>query len=92
MNKHFTVGDLIQISKDYHWAGSATGEIIKTPDYILEIATGWENNMREVKALHGILYFYWVKFDEPQIDADGDGPYGQAEIDSNFMTLFPKNN
>jgi hypothetical protein len=23
---------------------------------------------------------YWIVFDEPQFDADGDGPYGSSEI------------
>jgi hypothetical protein len=35
--------------------------------------------------LKGILLFYWVKFVEPQTDADGDGRYQEAEIDSNFI-------
>ena len=32
--------------------------------------------------------FYWVKFDEPQLDADGDGPYHEAEIDSDYLNLL----
>ncbi len=28
----------------------------------------------------GLRRFYWVVFDEPKIDADGDGPYAEAEI------------
>ena len=91
MNKYLTVGDRIKISIDYHWAKNATGEIVKVPDYIIEIAEGWKNSVREVATAHGNLYFYWVKFDEPQID-DDDGPYFEAEIDSNFITPFNKNN
>ncbi|HEY8223627.1 MAG TPA: hypothetical protein VIG25_00025 [Pyrinomonadaceae bacterium] len=35
----------------------------------------------------GPLRFYWVEFDEPQRDAEGDGPYFGAEIDSTFLSL-----
>lgn len=27
------------------------------------------------------MTFYWVRFDEPEQDVDGDGPYFEAEID-----------
>lgn len=91
MNKHLTVGDRIKIAKDYHWAKNATGEIIKVPDHIIEIADGWKDNIREVTTAQGNIYFYWVKFDEPQIDEE-DGSYFEAEIDSNFITLFQENN
>jgi hypothetical protein len=40
---------------------------------------------REVKSLRGMVTFYWIEFDEPQIDADGDGPYSEAEIESEFL-------
>jgi hypothetical protein len=29
--------------------------------------------------------FYYVEFDVPQMDADGDGPYRRAEIDGRFL-------
>jgi hypothetical protein len=33
------------------------------------------------------LRFYWVEFDEPQTDADGDRPYFGVEIDSAFLSV-----
>ncbi len=52
------------------------------------MSDGWRGNIREVESLRGILSFYWVKFDEPQLDADGDGPYHEAEIDSDYLNLL----
>ena len=87
MENIFSVGDRIKISENYHWAKKATGEVVAPPKYIVEISKGWKGNVRELNSLKGILLFYWVKFDEPQIDADSDGPYQEAEIDSNFISL-----
>jgi hypothetical protein len=42
--------------------------------------------------VHGVGLFYWVTFDSPQVDADGDGPFNCAEIDSRFLILLERNN
>jgi hypothetical protein len=42
---------------------------------------------RVVPGVKGPLEFYWVVFDEPQFDADGDGPYGSAEIQAEYLHL-----
>jgi hypothetical protein len=88
MDEIFTVGSRVKISEDYHWAKNAIGEIMQPPNFIVEMSEGWKGNVREVKSLQGVLSFYWVKFDEPQIDADGDGPYYEAEIDANYLYLL----
>jgi hypothetical protein len=88
MDEIFTVGSWVKISENYHWAKNATGEIAQQPNFIVEMSEGWKGNVREVESLQGILSFYWVKFDEPQIDADGDGPYYEAEIDANYLHLL----
>ena len=31
---------------------------------------------------------YWVKFDEPQVDYDGNGPYSEGEIEVDAITLI----
>ena len=38
-----------------------------------------------VESQKGPLVFYWVDFDQPQYDSDGDGPYASAEIDANAL-------
>jgi hypothetical protein len=57
------------------------------PDYVVEISDGWNNNAREMESLKGKELFYWIKFDTPQIDVDGDGLYHEAEINSDYLKL-----
>lgn len=85
MKTIFSVGDPIKISQNYHWAKNATGRVAQPPSYIVQTSNGWKEHFREVKTLKGISIFYWIIFDKAQIDADGDGPYQEAEIDSNFI-------
>lgn len=70
-------GDRVQIRTEYHWAQGATGTIV---DHL---------EPRIVESLRGPLLCYWVEFDEPQHDADGDGPYVEAEIEANALSLLP---
>jgi len=28
---------------------------------------------------------YWIRFDEPQLDADGDGPYSDSEVLERYL-------
>jgi hypothetical protein len=92
MYKYLRIGDRIKISENYHWAKNEIGEITKPPDFITELADGWKQNVRVVKYLNGDLFFYWVKFDNPQLDSDGDGPYQFAEIESNYITRMEDHN
>ena len=81
----FSRGDRIRVSADYHWAKGAIGTVMQPPDYIVNMSDGWEGIYRKVSSLKGMLTFYWISFDKGQIDADGDGPYGEAEIDFNYL-------
>ena len=35
---------------------------------------------RPIMTTSGPRRFYWIVFDEPQLDGDGDGPYAEAEV------------
>jgi hypothetical protein len=35
---------------------------------------------RDVMGLKGLVRFYWLVFDVPQFDVDGDGPIFAAEV------------
>ena len=37
----------------------------------------------------GPLTSYWVKFDEPQTDADGDGPYVNSQVLEQYLDPLP---
>ena len=88
MDDFFSAGSRVKISESCHWAKNATGKITQPPNYIVKMSDGWKGIVREVKSLKGVLLFYWVKFDESQIDADGDGPYHEAEIESEYLQLI----
>jgi hypothetical protein len=32
---------------------------------------------------------YWVEFDEPQFDGDGDGPYVTSQVLDKYIELLP---
>ena len=87
MGEILTVGSRIKISESYYWAKNATGEIAPPPAKIIETSDGWNGIARKVSSLKGSLLFYWVKFEVPQIDADGD-VYHEAEVDSNYLSLL----
>ena len=40
---------------------------------------------REVATRDGVRRSYWVLFDEPQYDPDGDGPYIAAEVLDKYL-------
>jgi hypothetical protein len=38
-----------------------------------------------VETMNGPEIQYWVAFDEPQFDGDGDGPYTAAEVLARYV-------
>jgi hypothetical protein len=45
---------------------------------------------RLTETTHGRSRFYWIAFDEPQFDADGDGPYVSAEVLATYVEPAPR--
>jgi hypothetical protein len=33
---------------------------------------------------------YWITFDEPQFDADGDGPYVSSQVEESYLEPAPE--
>jgi len=88
MSKRFHIGDRVQISRTHYYAKGALGTVQQPPSYIrqfVEGPEGWQGEYRVVQALHGPLTFYWIEFDTPQVDEEGDGPYEAGEIDSRYL-------
>jgi hypothetical protein len=84
---NFSLNDRVQISTAHHWARGAVATICAPPAHIVSFAGGWTGLTRTVASLRGPLKFYWVRFNEPQRDADGDGPYAEAEIEEAVLSL-----
>lgn len=80
-NKHFSAGDRVRVLKSYHWARDVLGTIREPQEELKPWLEGWIGCSKEEPSLKGLLTFYWVEFDEPQIDADGAGPYLAGAID-----------
>jgi hypothetical protein len=89
----FKLGDRVRVSEEYHWAQGALGTIAEPPDFakqLVEDQAPWGGLSRIVQGTKGPIEFYWVCFNEPQQDADGDGPYLGGEIESNAIGSAPQ--
>ena len=40
---------------------------------------------QEVHGADGSLTTYWVEFDEPQLDPDGDGPFARSRVLEKYL-------
>jgi hypothetical protein len=87
----FSVGDRIFISPNFFWAKGAAGTISTPPPEVTTVSGPWKNNLtRQEHSALGEATVYWVWFDEPQRDAEGDGPYRGGCIHENAITLMAK--
>lgn len=78
----FAVGDRVIVSKDFFWAAGAVGTIAKAPPEVTMLSGPWDNEglTRQERSALGEKTVQWVWFDEPQRDADGDGPFRGGQI------------
>jgi hypothetical protein len=84
----YSQGDRVQVSNDYHWAKCAFGTVGPPPGPVVDLVSddnAWAGCRRVVQGVKGPIEFYWVVFDEPQVDAEGDGPYASAEIQAEYL-------
>jgi hypothetical protein len=85
-----SAGDRVRVSDEFFWAKGATGTISVPPNEVTAISGKWHGALtrREVSAL-GTNTVYWVWFDEPQYDAEGDSPYRGGQVCESALTLLP---
>jgi hypothetical protein len=85
----FSVGDRVIVSSDFFWAKDATGTVSNPPPEVTAISGQWQGGLtRQEVSVLGTNTVYWVWFDEPQVDADGDGPYKGGQIWETALTLL----
>jgi hypothetical protein len=67
----------------------ARGTISEPPDAVTSLSGAWDEGLtrQEVSAL-GTHTVYWVWFDEPQFDSDGDGPYSGGQVWESALRLL----
>ena len=73
IKKDFAIGDKIRVQENAGWVDKPVGIISSVPE--------------PVETLQGEDCFYWVRFDAPAQDIDGDGPYKSAQILSRYLVL-----
>jgi hypothetical protein len=80
-------GERVQILGHWNWPQSCTGRISAPPELPDDLAGGvrWLGCRRVVQGRKGPIEFYWVSFDEPQMDGDGDGPYLGGEVETEYL-------
>ena len=72
IRQEFASGEKVTVSGAGGWKRDAHGVIVGGPE--------------AVTTRQGEDYFYWVEFDEPERDLDGDGPYYKAQVLSQYIT------
>ena len=76
------LGDRVRVLPHYPWAKGVTATVIG----------GLQGDRMKFRRVvgggEGPRIFYFVAFDQPQVDQTGDGPYIGAEIESRFIELL----
>ena len=80
--KLFSVDERVLVADDFFWAAGASGTVAKAPPEVTMLSGPWDNDglTRQERSALGENTVHWVWFDEPQFDADGDGPYRGGQI------------
>jgi|SRR5580692_7655915 hypothetical protein len=87
----FDAGDRVRVSDDFFWAKGATGTVTSPPEAVTAISGPWDGGLtRQENSALGTHTVYWVWFDEPQFDVEGDGPYRGGSIWQSALTCLTK--
>jgi hypothetical protein len=83
MNRDPLLGDRVRVLPQSPWAKGVTATVIG----------GLQGDRMKFRRIvsgdDGLRTFYFLAFDQPQVDERGDGPYIGAEIESRFIELLP---
>lgn len=91
ISREYSAGERVEIRAETtgEWAHGAIGTVAEPPATVREIAGDWTGESRLVLGLRGPVISYWVDFDKPRKDPDGDGPFFGAEIQAEDLRPGP---
>ena len=69
LGKKLQIGDTVIVSKEGGWKENYTGTVV---------GPAGDNGLQSTKL--GMVYIYWIRFDDDAYDIDGDGPYSKSEV------------
>jgi hypothetical protein len=77
-----SLGDRVRLRGDALAWGDlrAVGTIALPPEEVRVAVPAWRALARKLATPRGLVRTYWVSFDEPQRDSDGDGPFIAGEV------------
>ena len=94
----FADGVRVQVKPHFWWPQGAVGTVRPFPGVLQEVPHVREvggividpgNCTRPYQDSDGPRTMVWVVFDEPTRDCDGDGPYSQGEVLSQYLEPAP---
>jgi hypothetical protein len=83
-----TAGTRVRVMPHPFWPHGTVGTIRAFPSYAAELCADSEGCCRVVDGAERPLVFYWVVFDQPTNDGDGDGPYGEGEVMKEYLVVL----
>lgn len=87
----FNIGDKVHIKGHWNFPSDCNGIVCEPPEFAVQLVASsepWDGFTRIVQSRKGPIEFYWIKFDVPQIDGDGDGPYPEGEVEAEYISLM----
>ncbi len=76
---------------NWNFLNDCKGTISYPPEYAVRLVADQhpgEGIHRFVQGRKARIEFFWVKFDEPQMNGDGGGPYLEGEVEAEYIYLI----
>jgi len=84
------IGKYQNVKGNWNLPNDCKGTISYPPEnavLLVEDQNPWEGIHRFVQGRKARIEFFWVKFDEPQMDVS-DGPYLEGEVEAEYIHLI----